>query len=210
MSPRPSLATVVVIGSSRSTRPSLLRAASNAAVKLATSSGSNTGPYSTLRMSRIGTVNPSTARRTQEGSTIPHPQMREKQSSALLEWRASRKAWCGRRSCGTALEFLAGVGPEAEPAGPCPLSRKPDIEPRSPNDRSGTQSGHANGAALTLALGCASGPVACVRLGGRQRRGNRADGEYPLACCRIWPDLKMVRSLWRRECDRIRICACGS
>ena len=33
-----------------------------------------------------------------------------------------------------------------------------------------TQSGHANGPALTLALGCASGPVACVRLGGRQRR----------------------------------------
>ena len=62
-----------------------------------------------------------------------------------------------------------------------------------------TQSGHANGPALTLALGCASGPVACVRLGGRQRRGNRADGEYPLACCRIWPDLKMVRSLWRRD-----------
>src|SRR5262249_52641877 len=58
---------------------------------------------------------------------------------------------------------------------------------------------NANGAALTLALGCASGPVACVRLGGRQRRGNRADGEYPLACCRIWPDLKMVRSLWRRD-----------
>src|SRR5262249_41874823 len=58
-----SLATAVVIGSLRATRPSLLRAALNAAVNLATSSGSNTGPYSTLRMSRIGTVNPSTARR---------------------------------------------------------------------------------------------------------------------------------------------------
>src|SRR5262249_48455088 len=177
-----SLATVVVIGSLRSTRPRLLRAASNAAVKLATSSGSNTGPYSTLRMSRLGRVIPSPAGRGLEGGPI-----------------LNRSFGAGRRSCGTALEFLAGVGPEAEPAGPCPLSRKPDIEPRSPNDRSGTQSGHANGAALTLALGCASGPVACVRLGGRQRRGNRADGEYPLACCRIWPDLKMVRSLWRRD-----------
>src|SRR5262249_3597035 len=95
------LATVVVIGSLRSTRPRLLRAASNAAVKLATSSGSNTGPYSALRMSRIGTVNSSTARRRLEGSTIPH-----------------RSLGCGRRSCGTALEFLAGVGRFVERSAP--------------------------------------------------------------------------------------------
>jgi hypothetical protein len=50
------LATAVVSGSPRSTNPSRLSAASNAAVKLATSSGPNAWSFS--RITRIGTSNP--------------------------------------------------------------------------------------------------------------------------------------------------------
>src|SRR5262249_45768513 len=58
------LATTVVSGSPRSTGPSRISAASNAAVKLAMSSGPNAWSFS--RIARIGTSSPGIARRTQE------------------------------------------------------------------------------------------------------------------------------------------------
>jgi hypothetical protein len=50
-----SFATATAAGSLRSTSPSLLNAASNAVVKVSTSSGSNTPPWSVSKILRIGT-----------------------------------------------------------------------------------------------------------------------------------------------------------
>jgi hypothetical protein len=57
-SPMISFATVSVMGSLRSTNPSLRSAASYPPTKLGMSSGSNTEPYFCSMISRIGTANP--------------------------------------------------------------------------------------------------------------------------------------------------------